>query len=148
MSTVSQETECQRCGYEHGYHEFQTRTSEEYFMCTRCGHQVRYEISNWDKRKFKSGAKKGTLKKHWRPIYETETIVPVASYTLKTKEALGRQMGPVPTDIDLENFRANIKERLSELTLAKITYRSAEGEYIGKWVEEDLLQNKIKLLKQ
>ena len=26
MGTVSQEQECQRCGYEHGYHEFQTRT--------------------------------------------------------------------------------------------------------------------------
>jgi len=148
MSTVSQEVECQRCGYEHGYHEFQTRTMEDYFMCGRCGHQVRYEISNWDNRKFKSGKKKGEVKKTWKPKYRTESIVPVASYTLKTKEALGRQLGPVPTDADLENFRANVKERGDELTLAKLTYLCAEGENIGKWVEEDLLENKVKLLKQ
>ena len=148
MSTVSQETKCQRCGYEEGYHEFQTRTSEEYFMCSRCGHQVRYEISNWDKKNYKSGTKKGQRRKSWKPTYRTETIVPVASYTLKTKESLGRQLGPVPTDEDLENFRTNIKERSDELTLAKITYLCAEGSNIGKWVEEDLLKNKVKLLKQ
>ena len=148
MSTVSQEAECQRCGYEHGYHEFQTRTMEDYFMCPRCGHQVRYVIDNWDTQKFKSGKKKGQVKKTWKPKYRTESIVPVASYTLKTKDALGRQLGPVPTDDDLVNFKENVKERSDELTLAKITYLCAEGENIGKWVEEDLLNNKVKLLKQ
>ena len=148
MSTVSQEQECQRCGYEHGYHEFQTRTMEDYFMCPRCGHQVRYVIDNWDTQKFKSGKKKGQVKKTWKPKYRTESIVPVASYTLKTKDALGRQLGPVPTDEDLENFRANVRERGDELTLAKITYLAAEGKHLGKWVEEDLLQDKVKLLKQ
>jgi len=147
MSTVSQEQECQRCGYEHGYHEFQTRTMEDYFMCRRCGHQVRYVIDNLDKQKFKSGKKEGEVKKTWKPKYRTEAIVPIASYTLKTKDALGRQLGPIPTDEDLNNFRLNVKERLEELTVAKITYLSAEGEHLGKWVEEDLLQNKVKLLK-
>jgi len=147
MSTVSQDQECQRCGYEHGYHEFQTRTMEEYFMCRRCGHQVRYVIDNWDTQKFKSGKKKGQVKKTWKPKYRTESIVPVASYTLKTKDALGRQLGPVPTDEDLENFRLNVKERSDELTIAKITYLCPEGKNIGKWVEEDLLQDKVKLLK-
>ena len=147
MATISQEVECQRCGYEHGYHEFQTRTMEDYFMCRRCGHQVRYVIDNLDKQKFKSGKKEGELKKTWKPKYRTEAIVPIASYTLKTKDALGRQLGPIPTDEDLNNFRLNVKERLEELTVAKITYLSAEGEHLGKWVEEDLLQNKVKLLK-
>ena len=121
---------------------------EEYFMCRRCGHQVRYVVDNWDTRKFKSGKKKGEVKKTWKPKYRTESIVPVASYTLKTKDALGRQLGPVPTEADLENFRDNVKERSDELTLAKITYLCAEGENLGKWVEEDLLENKVKLLKQ
>tara|TARA_R100001377_G_C3087732_1_gene74690 strand:+ start:43 stop:486 length:444 start_codon:yes stop_codon:yes gene_type:complete len=147
MATISQEVECQRCGYEHGYHEFQTRTMEDYFMCRRCGHQVRYVIDNLDKQKFKSGKKEGEVKKTWKPKYRTEAIVPIASYTLKTKDALGRQLGPIPTDEDLNNFRLNVKERLEELTVAKITYLSAEGEHLGKWVEEDLLQNKVKLLK-
>ena len=148
MGTVSQETECQRCSYEHGYHEFQTKTGEEYFMCRRCGHQVRYVIDNLDKRKFKSGKKEGEVKKTWKPTYRTESIVPVASYSLKTKDALGRQLGPIPTDEDLDNFRLNVKERSDELTVAKITYLCAEGINIGKWVEEDLLENKVKLLKQ
>jgi hypothetical protein len=147
MSTVSQEQECQRCEYEHGYHEFQTRTREEYFMCSRCGHQVRYEITNLDTKDYKSGKNKGSQKKSWKPKYRTESIVPAASYNIKTKDALGRQLGPVPTDDDLENFRANIKERVDEVTMAKLTYLCAEGENIGKWVEEDLLENKVKLLK-
>ena len=88
------------------------------------------------------------VKKTWKPKYRTESIVPIASYTIKTKDALGKQLGPVPTEADLENFRANIKERGDELTLAKITYLCSEGQNIGKWVEEDLLENKVKLLKQ
>ena len=148
MSTVSQEQECQRCGYEYGYHEFQTRTSEEYFMCSRCGHQVRYIITNLDSKDYKSGKNKGTQKKSWKPIYKTEAIVPVASYTLKEQGALARQQGPVPTDKDLINFKLNVKERGDELTLAKLTYLCAEGENVGKWIEEDLLGNKVKLLKQ
>ena len=147
MGTVSQEQECQRCGYEHGYHEFQTRTGEEYFMCRRCGHQVQYVIDNWEDSKYKSGKKKGQERKNWKPKYRTETIVPVASYSIKSKDALGRQLGPVPTDEDLANFRQNVKERSDELQLAKITYLCAEGKNIGKWVEEDLLKNKVKLLK-
>ena len=147
MGTVSQEQECQRCGYEHGYHEFQTRTGEEYFMCRRCGHQVQYVIDNWEDSKYKSGKKKGQERKNWKPKYRTETIVPVASYSIKSKDALGRQLGPVPTDEDLANFRQNVKERSDELQLAKITYLCAEGKNIGKWVEEDLLENKVKLLK-
>jgi|TARA_R110001592_G_scaffold284384_1_gene552713 hypothetical protein len=147
MGTVSQEQECQRCGYEHGYHEFQTRTREEYFMCSRCGHQVRYEITNLDSKDYKSGKNKGTQKKSWKPKYRTESIVPVASYTLKEKGALGKQIGPVPTDKDLENFKVNVQERSEELAQAKITYLCSEGEYLGKWVEEDLLENKVKLLK-
>ena len=147
MGTVSQEQECQRCGYEHGYHEFQTRTGEEYFMCRRCGHQVQYVIDNWEDSKYKSGKKKGQKRKNWKPKYRTETIVPVASYSIKSKNALGRQLGPVPTDEDLANFRQNVKERSDELQLAKITYLCAEGKNIGKWVEEDLLKNKVKLLK-
>jgi len=148
MSTVGQEHECQRCGYEHGYHEFQTRTGEEYFMCRRCGHQVMYVIDNPQDAFYKSGIKKGKKRKTWKPKYRTETIVPVASYTLKERGALGKQVGPVPTDEDLKNLRHNVKERSTELTLAKISYLSAEGEHIGKWVEEDLLENKVKLLKQ
>ena len=148
MGTVSQEQECQRCGYEHGYHEFQTRTMEEYFMCRRCGHQIRYVIDNLDTRTFKSGKKKGEVKKSWKPSYRTESIVPVASYNLKTKDALGRQLGPVPTDEDLVNFKQNVKERAEELSVAKVTYLCSEGDNIGKWVEEDLLENKVKLLKQ
>jgi hypothetical protein len=147
MSTVGQEQECQRCGYEHGYHEFQTRTAEEYFMCRRCGHQVQYTIDNWDEKKYKSGKKKGQNKKNWKPVYRTETIVPIASYTLKIKGALGKQVGPIPTDTDLSNFRLNIEERSAELSRASITYLCAEGEHLGKWVEEDLLENKVKLLK-
>tara|TARA_R100000908_G_C3639605_1_gene76520 strand:+ start:97 stop:543 length:447 start_codon:yes stop_codon:yes gene_type:complete len=148
MSTVSQEQECQRCGYEHGYHEFQTRTQEEYFMCRRCGHQIQYVIVNWQDSKYKSGKKKGQKRKSWKPKYKTETIVPVASYTLKEKDALGRQLGPVPTDEDLVNFKLNVKERSDELTIAKVTYLCAEGDNIGKWVEEDLLNSEVKLLKQ
>ena len=147
MATVSQDAECQRCGYEHGYHEFQTRTMEDYFMCPRCGHQVRYVVDNWDTNKYKSGKKKGQQKKSWKPKYRTESIVPVASYTLKEKSALGKQLGPVPTDEDLVNFKLNVKERSTELSVAKLTYLCAEGEYLGKWVEEDLLENKVKLLK-
>tara|TARA_R110002167_G_scaffold64928_1_gene183645 strand:- start:463 stop:906 length:444 start_codon:yes stop_codon:yes gene_type:complete len=147
MSIVSQEQECQRCGYEYGYHEFQTRTSEEYFMCSRCGHQVRYEIINMDTKNYKSGKNKGQQKKSWKPKYKTESIVPVASYIIKEKGALGKQLGPVPADEDLINFRLNVKERGNELALAKLTYLCAEGENIGKWVEEDLLENKVKLLK-
>jgi len=147
MSTVGQETECLRCGYEQGYHEFQTRTGEEYFMCRRCGHQVHYIIDNWEDSKYKSGKKKGERRKTWKPQYRTETIVPVASYTLKEKGALGKQVGPVPTDTDLENFKLNVAKRIEELSIAKISYQSAEGEYIGKWVEEDLIESKVKLLK-
>ena len=147
MSIVSQEQECQRCGYEHGYHEFQTRTREEYFMCSRCGHQLRYEITNLDSKDYKSGPNKGTQKKSWKPVYRTESIVPVASYTLKKKGALGKQLGPVPTANDLENFRLNAIERSDELTVAKLTYLCDEGINLGKWVEEDLIENKVKLLK-
>tara|TARA_R110001592_G_scaffold170073_1_gene406959 strand:- start:213 stop:656 length:444 start_codon:yes stop_codon:yes gene_type:complete len=147
MSTVSQETECLRCGYEQGYHEFQTRTGEEYFMCRRCGHQVHYIIDNWEDSKYKSGKKKGERRKTWEPKYRTETIVPVASYTLKEKGALGKQVGPVPTDNDLENFKLNVAKRIEELSIAKISYQCAEGEYVGKWVEEDLIESKVKLLK-
>lgn len=147
MSTVGQEAVCQRCGYEHGYHEFQTRTSEEYFMCRRCGHQVQYVIENWEDAKYKSGKKKGQKRKTWKPKYRTETIVPVASYILKEKGALGKQLGPVPTDEDLTNFKINVKGRSEELAIAKVTYLCAEGEYIGKWVEEDLLKQEVKLLK-
>ena len=147
MGTVSQEVECQRCGYEQGYHEFQTRTMEDYFMCPRCGHQVRYVVDNWDDSKYKSGKKQGQVKKSWKPVYRTESIIPVASYTLKEKGALGKQIGPVPTDKDLENFRANVEGRSDELSVAVITYMSSEGEYLGKWVEENLLENKVKLLK-
>tara|TARA_B100001094_G_C17934319_1_gene672319 strand:- start:213 stop:656 length:444 start_codon:yes stop_codon:yes gene_type:complete len=147
MSTVGQEAVCQRCGYEHGYHEFQTRTSEEYFMCRRCGHQVQYIIDNWEDSKYKSGKKKGQKRKTWKPKYRTETIVPVASYILKEKGALGKQLGPVPTDEDLTNFKINVKGRSEELAIAKVTYLCAEGEYIGKWVEEDLLKQEVKLLK-
>ena len=148
MGTVSQETECKRCGYEHGYHEFQTKTGEEYFMCRRCGHQIRYVIDNWEDSKYKSGKKKGQPRKNWKRKFRTETVIPVASYTIKEKGALGRQLGPVPTDEDLANFRLNVKERSNELSLAKVTYLSSEGKNIGKWVEEDLLQDKVKLLKQ
>lgn len=148
MSTVSQEQECQRCGYEHGYHEFQTITCEEYFMCSRCGHQLRYEITNLDTKNYKSGKDKGTQKKSWKPKYRTESIVPIASYTIKEKGALGKQLGPVPTDEDLENFKINIKERSEELAIAKVTYLCAEGSHIGEWVVEDLLKNEVKLLKQ
>tara|TARA_R100000951_G_C2635791_1_gene179257 strand:- start:1037 stop:1480 length:444 start_codon:yes stop_codon:yes gene_type:complete len=147
MSTVGQDQECQRCGYEHGYHEFQTRTGEEYFMCRRCGHQVQYIIDNWEDAEYKSGKKKGQKRKTWKPKYRTETIVPIASYTLKLKDALGKQVGPIPTDTDLSNFRLNIQERSDELSKASITYLCAEGEHLGKWVEEDLLENKVKLLK-
>ena len=147
MGTVNQETECQRCGYEHGYHEFQTRTGEEYFMCRRCGHQVMYIIDNPQDAFYKSGKKKGQKRKTWKPRYRTETVVPVASYTIKTKGALGKQTGPVPTDQDLENFRINVKERGEELTQAYLTYLAGEGEYLGKWVKEDLLTNEVKLLK-
>ena len=147
MSTVGQEAVCQRCGYEHGYHEFQTRTSEEYFMCRRCGHQVQYIIDNWEDSKYKSGKKKGQKRKTWKPKYRTETIVPVASYILKEKGALGKLLGPVPTDEDLTNFKINVKGRSEELAIAKVTYLCAEGEYIGKWVEEDLLKQEVKLLK-
>jgi len=147
MSTVGQEAVCQRCGYEHGYHEFKTRTSEEYFMCRRCGHQVQYIIDNWEDSKYKSGKKKGQKRKTWKPKYRTETIVPVASYILKEKGALGKQLGPVPTDEDLTNFKINVKGRSEELAIAKVTYLCAEGEYIGKWVEEDLLKQEVKLLK-
>ena len=48
---------------------------------------------------------------------------------------------------DLENFKVNVQERSEELAQAKITYLCSEGEYLGKWVEEDLLENKVKLLK-
>jgi len=147
MSTVSQEQECQRCGYAYGNHEYQTRTREEYFMCSWCGHQVRYEITNLDSKDYKGGKNKGLQKKSWKPRYRTESIVPVASYNIKTKDALGRQLGPVPTDADVDNFRINIKGRRDELDVAKLTYLCAEGEHIGKWVEEDLLENKVKLLK-
>tara|TARA_R110000744_G_scaffold245194_4_gene361974 strand:+ start:2916 stop:3266 length:351 start_codon:yes stop_codon:yes gene_type:complete len=116
-------------------------------MCSRCGHQVRYIITNLDSKNYKSGKDKGTQKKSWKPKYRTESIVPVASYTLKEKGALARQVGPVPTDDDLVNFRANVKGRKSELTVAKLTYLCAEGDSIGKWVEEDLLESKVKLLK-
>tara|TARA_R110000744_G_scaffold79235_1_gene155709 strand:- start:255 stop:701 length:447 start_codon:yes stop_codon:yes gene_type:complete len=146
MSTVSQEEECQRCGYEHGYHEFQTRTREEYFMCSRCGHQVRYIITNLDSKDYKGGKNKGTQKKSWKPKYTTETVVPIASYTLKEVGALGRQLGPVPTDKDLVNFRENVKQRIGELTVAKLTYLCAEGDHLGKWVVEDLLENKVELI--
>ena len=146
MSMVSREQECQRCSYEHGYYEFQTRTYEEYFMCNRCGHQVRYIITNLDSKNYKSGKDKGTQKKSWKPKYTTETVVPVASYTLKEKGALARQLGPVPTDKDLVNFRVNVKERGEELVVAKLTYLCAEGEHLGSWVTEDLLTNKVELI--
>ena len=116
-------------------------------MCRRCGHQVMRIVDNREDSVYKSGKKKGQLKKSWKPVYRTETIVPVASYTLKSKDALGKQVGPVPTDKDLENFRLNIKERSKELVQAKITYLCSEGEYLGEWVEEDLLKDKVKLLK-
>ena len=146
MSTVSQEQECQRCGYEYGYHEFQTRTSEEYFMCSRCGHQVRYEITNLDSKNYKGGKNKGQQKKSWKPVYKTETVVPVASYTIKEQGALGKQMGPVPTDEDLYNFKLNVQGRSDELVIATLTYLCAEGEYLGEWVVEDLLENKVELI--
>ena len=146
MGTVGKETECQRCGYEHGYHEFQTRTMEDYFMCPRCGHQVRYVVDNWDDSKYKSGKKEGQKRKTWKPKYRTETIVPVASYTLKEKGALGKQLGPVPTETDLINFKENVSKRVDELSIAKLTYMCAEGEYLGKWVTEDLLENKVELI--
>ena len=146
MGTVSQEAECQRCDYEHGYHEFQTRTMEDYFMCPRCGHQVRYVVDNWDDSKYKSGKKEGQKRKTWKPKYRTETIVPVASYTLKEKGALGKQLGPVPTETDLINFKENVSKRVDELSIAKLTYMCAEGEYLGKWVTEDLLENKVELI--
>ena len=90
-----------------GYHEFQTRTMEDYFMCPRCGHQVRYVVDNWDDSKYKSGKKKGQQKKSWKPKYRTESIVPVASYTLKG--FVNDELGPVPTDEDLVNFKLNVR---------------------------------------
>tara|TARA_R100001377_G_scaffold83458_1_gene65006 strand:+ start:2377 stop:2703 length:327 start_codon:yes stop_codon:yes gene_type:complete len=108
---------------------------------------VRYIITNLDSKNYKSGKDKGTQKKSWKPKYTTETVVPVASYTLKEKGALARQLGPVPTDKDLDNFRVNVKERGDELTVAKLIYLCVEGDNIGNWVEEDLLENKVKLLK-
>ena len=147
MSTWSQEPKCQRCDYAHGYLEFQTRTHEEYFMCSRCGHQINYTITNREDSKYKSGKKVGQKRTTWKPTYSIETVVPVASYTLKLKGALARQLGPIPTDDDLGNFRLNIQGRSDELSIAKITYLCDEGPNIGRWVEEDLLENKIKLLK-
>ena len=147
MSLINQETECQRCGYEHGYHEFSTKTNEQYFMCRRCGHQVMYIIDNPQDAFYKSGIKKGQKRKNWKRKYRTETIVPVASYTIKPKGALAKQHGPVPTDNDLENFRRNVDERKDELSSASITYLASEGKYIGQWVKEDLLKNEVKLIK-
>ena len=45
------------------------------------------------------------------------------------------------------NFRLNAIERSDELTVAKLTYLCDEGINLGKWVEEDLIENKVKLLK-
>ena len=91
MGTVSQETECQRCGYEHGYHEFQTKTGEQYFMCRRCGHQVRYVIDNLDKRKFKSGKKKGEVKKTKKE--EREWVTKLRDTGVFTEEELTQIAG-------------------------------------------------------
>jgi len=106
-----------------------------------------YVIDNPQDAFYKSGIKKGQKRKNWKRKYRTETIVPVASYTIKPKGALGKQHGPVPTDNDLENLRLNVDNRRDELAQAYITYLAAEGEYLGKWVEEDLLKKEVKLIK-
>jgi hypothetical protein len=107
---------------------------------------VKYIITNLDSKDYKSGKDKGTQKKSWRPKYITETVVPVASFILKEKGAPAKQMGPVPTDVDLVNFRENVTGRKAELTIAKLTYLAAEGEHLGQWVTEDLLENKVELI--
>ena len=57
---------------------------------------------------------------------------------------IGYQMGPVPTDNDLDNFRTNVKDNLDKLVYARVTYLASESGLIGKWVEEDLITGDIK----
>jgi DNA-directed RNA polymerase subunit RPC12/RpoP len=134
---------CPRCGYEHAIRTTSPETLSETLLCTRCGTQVRSEVENLEDRLYKSGKKKDTPKPKWRAKYNHYTINPVAQFKLKEKGMLGYQMGPVPTDNDLENFRANIKENTDVLEYARVTYLASESDLLGKWVEEDLITGDI-----
>lgn len=60
MVGVQSEEKCTKCGYLYGFHEFQTRTGEEYFLCGRCGyhHSTRVVIDNQKSRRIKAQVEK------------------------------------------------------------------------------------------
>lgn len=134
---------CPRCKYEHAIKTTSPETMAETLLCTRCGTQVRSEVENVKDRLYKSGKNKGTEKVSWKAKYNHYTINPIAQFKLKENDMIGYQMGPVPTDDDLINFRANIKENVDKLSYARVTYMASETELMGKWVEEDLITGDI-----
>ncbi len=134
---------CPRCKFEHAIKTESPETLSETLLCTRCGTQIRSEVENIEDRLYKRGPKKGTPKPKWRAKYNHFTINPVAQFKLKEKDMIGYQIGPVPTDNDLVNFRANVKENTDKLLYARVTYLADESEFIGKWVEEDLMTGDI-----
>ena len=137
-------TACPRCGFEHAIRTTSPETLSETLLCTRCGTQVRSEVENLEDRLYKTGKKKGTPKPKWKAKYNHFTINPIAQFKLKEKDMIGYQIGPVPTENDLENFKANIKANTDKLVYARVTYLSSEGEFTGKWVEEDLITGETK----
>jgi hypothetical protein len=135
---------CPRCGYVHAIKTTSPETLTETLLCTRCGTQVRSEVENLEDRLYKKGPRKGSEKAKWKAKYNHYTINPIAQFKLKEKDMIGYQMGPVPTDDDLINFRANIKENADKLVYARVTYMASETDLMGKWVEEDLITGDIK----
>ena len=134
---------CPRCKFEHAIKTSSPETLSETLLCTRCGTQVRSEVENIEDRLYKRGPKKGTPKSKWRAKYNHFTINPVAQFKLKEKEMIGYQIGPVPTEDDLINFRSNVKEKADQLSYARVTYLASESEFLGKWVEEDLISGDV-----
>lgn len=60
MVGVQSERKCPKCGYLYGFYEFQTRTSEEYFLCNRCGynHSTHVVIDKEKNRRIKEQVQK------------------------------------------------------------------------------------------
>ena len=128
MASVIDYIECPNCKQE-AYSDYYYKTGEEYNNCNNCGYHRSLVIVNRDKKLT------DLTEQDWEI---TESKNPYGAYRYKIAGAIGTACGPLETEEDANNFRAEMKlEYQDHVEFAQIS-RLVDGNIL---VEDVVINN-------
>lgn len=100
MGSVIDYIDCPNCGTE-AFSDFYYKTGEEYVMCSNCGYHKSITIKDRDK------LLNELTEDDWEIV---EIANPFGSYSIKTYQSVGTQLGTLETEQQYNELKQNISD--------------------------------------